>query len=90
MDEDLTGRSHVFTLRLWLEELGGSQREWRGWIQNIKPGQAIYFRDWQSMIRFLQENLGAATTTDSGSGIPDRANKSFSANTSANSSGFRR
>ncbi len=72
MDKDPTGRSHVFTLRLWLEDLGGSRREWRGRIQNIQAGQAIYFRDWQSMLRFLQENLGAATTIDFGSGIPDR------------------
>ncbi len=72
MEEDRTGRSHVFTLRLWLEDLGGSQREWRGRIQNVQAAQAIYFREWQSMIRFLQENLGATTTSDPGSGIPDR------------------
>lgn len=47
-------RSHLFTVRLWLEELGNDQTEWRGKVQHVTSGEACYFRDWPALIAFLQ------------------------------------
>jgi len=44
-----TGRqqhhSHLFTVRLWLEELGDGRAEWRGQVQHVLSGETHYFRD---------------------------------------------
>jgi hypothetical protein len=50
--------SHLFTVRLWLEEAGGGQFEWRGKAQHVLNGEAIYFREWSSLSKFL---LGCLT-----------------------------
>ncbi len=47
-------RSHLFTVRLWLEELGNDQMEWRGKVQHVTSGEVRYFRDWPTLIAFLQ------------------------------------
>jgi hypothetical protein len=49
--------SCLFTLRLWHEQLGEGQREWRGKIQYTDGGDALYFRQWGAMLEFLQETL---------------------------------
>lgn len=45
--------SHLFTLRLWREELGSGEAEWRGKVQHVTSGEARYFRDWSTLISFL-------------------------------------
>ncbi len=45
--------SHLFTVRVWQEELGGGQAEWRGRAQDIATGNAAYFRDWPGLIAVL-------------------------------------
>ncbi|MFN8454174.1 MAG: hypothetical protein U0401_05780 [Anaerolineae bacterium] len=50
-------RSHLFTVRLWAEEIGGGQTEWRGRVQSITGGEARYFRDWPILIAHLQQML---------------------------------
>ncbi len=47
-------RSHLFTVRLWLEELGNGESEWRGKVQHVTSGEVRYFRDWTMLIAFLQ------------------------------------
>jgi hypothetical protein len=47
--------SHLFTVRVWLEELGHGQTEWRGQVQHILSGKSRYFRNWASLLAFLQE-----------------------------------
>ena len=54
-------RSHLFTLRLWEEELGGGQSELRGRVQAIASGEAAYFRDWPGLVAVLQRLLEAPT-----------------------------
>ena len=49
--------SHLFTLRLCSEDLGNGQREWRGQVQHVMSGETRYFRDWPTLIAFLQEAL---------------------------------
>jgi hypothetical protein len=50
-------RSHLFTVRLWAEEIGGGQREWRGRIQHVTSGEAYYFRDWPTLIAHILKLL---------------------------------
>jgi hypothetical protein len=45
--------SHLFTVRLWLEDLGDDQVEWRGSVQHVISGELSYFRDWSTLIDFL-------------------------------------
>lgn len=49
--------SCLFTLRLWHEQLGEGQMEWRGKVQYTDSGNALYFRQWGVMLEFLQETL---------------------------------
>ena len=49
--------SHLFTLRLWVEELGEGQTEWRGQVQHVVSGEKHYFRDWAALIAFLRAKL---------------------------------
>ena len=46
--------SHLFTLRLWLEDLGGGQTDLRGKVQHVNSGEARYFRDWTALEAFLE------------------------------------
>ena len=41
--------SHLFTLRLWLEELGDGAAEWRGEVKHIDSGEEHYFREWAAI-----------------------------------------
>jgi hypothetical protein len=46
---------HLFTVRIWMEDLGGGQREWRGRIQDTTTGEVRYARDWLAMVAALVE-----------------------------------
>lgn len=50
-------RSHLFTVRLWAEELGAGQSEWRGKVQHVLSGETHYFRDWPTLLTHLQAML---------------------------------
>ncbi len=50
-------RTHLFTIRLWHEHLGGGESEWRGKVEHIPSREARYFREWSGLIAFLQEVL---------------------------------
>jgi hypothetical protein len=52
--------SRLFTVRLWQEELGGGQAEWRGRAQDIETGAAAYFRDWPGLIAVLSRLVEAS------------------------------
>jgi hypothetical protein len=47
-------RSHLFTVRLWAEDIGEDQAEWRGKVQHVISGDTRYFRDWNNLIALLQ------------------------------------
>ncbi len=58
MTQDQTHqRTHLFTLRMWPEALGDRQIEWRGKVQHVLSGQTRYFRDWDTLIAYLQDML---------------------------------
>ena len=61
-------RSHLFTVRLWQEELGAGQSEWRGKVQHVLSGQTGYFRDWSMLVTYLQTMLPAADSDQQAGG----------------------
>lgn len=56
-------KSHLFTLRVWPEEIAEGQLEWRGKIQCVVGGETFYFRDWEAMMAFLLRTLQAEMPT---------------------------
>ncbi len=53
----LARKSHLFTLRLWLEDLGSGQSDWRGKVQHVNSGDVCYFQGWPSLLTFLEGKL---------------------------------
>lgn len=60
-------RSHLFTVRLWAEDIGDDQREWRGRVQYVPNGEAYYFRDWPTLVVYLLKMLHQAESQSKGS-----------------------
>lgn len=56
----MTYPSHLFTIRIWLEELGNSRSEWRGQVQLVTSGETRYFRDWAALITHLIDMLATS------------------------------
>jgi len=56
--ERAPGETHLFTLRLWREDLGAEQSEWRGKVVHTRSGEARYFRDCATLLAFVQACLG--------------------------------
>lgn len=52
-----------FSLQVWPEDTGEGQVEWRGKVQHVTSGDARYFRDWPTMVAFLECSLSATITT---------------------------
>ena len=48
-----SSRSHLFTVRVWQEEIGTDQTEWRGKVQLLTSGEVQYFRDWAALVPLL-------------------------------------
>jgi hypothetical protein len=46
-------RSHLFTVRVWKEEIGADWTEWRGKVQLLTSGDVRYFREWAALIPLL-------------------------------------
>ena len=46
-------RSHLFTVRVWEEETGAGQTEWRGKVQLLTNGEVQYFREWAALVPLL-------------------------------------
>ncbi len=46
-------RSHLFTVRVWEEEIGMKQSEWRGKVQFLTTGEVRYFREWAALAPLL-------------------------------------
>lgn len=70
-DEPRQPHSHLFTVRMWQEDLGHGHLEWRGKVQHVMSGEVFYFREWQDLIVRLkllleqQEHLPVHADTDS-------------------------
>jgi hypothetical protein len=55
-------RKHLFSVRVWLENSGDGQMEWRGKVQYVPNGEVRYFRGWPSLAAMMQAMLPDATT----------------------------
>ena len=49
--------SHLFTMRIWSEPIGSGKSEWRGRVQHISSGETAYFRHWENLIRYIDDQL---------------------------------
>jgi hypothetical protein len=58
-------RSHLFTVRVWQEEVGHNQTEWRGKVQLITDGNVRYFRGWEVLVPLLLTMLSEVETRTS-------------------------
>jgi hypothetical protein len=60
-----SAHSYLFTVRLWWEDLGQGQMEWRGVVKLVTSGEEHFFRDWgtlsQLMAGMVGEGAGPAT-----------------------------
>lgn len=59
-----TGRSQLFTLRIWREEVGHGRFEIRGQVKHVSSGETTYFREWSSLHAFLNQQLQIESTVD--------------------------
>jgi hypothetical protein len=55
--EPIDIQSHLFTVRVWQEDMGDGLWEWRGKVQRVYSGEAFYFREWQELIAHLTSLL---------------------------------
>ena len=46
-------RSRLFTVRVWEEQIGADQVEWRGKVQLLTSGEVRYFRGWAALVPLL-------------------------------------
>ncbi len=60
--------THVFTVRVWQEDLGDNQREWRGRVQHVSSQDAVYFRDWAALAEFVRATVEGTTGDAAGKG----------------------
>lgn len=67
-------QSHLFTLRLWPDEEGESEPEWRGKVQHVTSGDVHYFQGWHALVHLLtamlptQEPSALKDKTETGDG----------------------
>jgi len=52
-------RPQLFTVRVWQEDRGDGQSEWRGKVQHLLSGETRYFREWQTLVAFIVEKAAA-------------------------------
>lgn len=52
-------QSHLFAIRVWPEELGDGEWEWRGHVQALPSGESYYFREWSDLVRHVIDMLVA-------------------------------
>lgn len=51
--------SHLFTLRVWVEDVENGRFEIRGQVKHILTGETISFREWPPLLAFLEQKLAA-------------------------------
>lgn len=61
-------RTHLFTVRLWVEPAAAGRGEIRGRVQHVLTGKALYFRTWPVLLAFVEEKLAELEARNSESG----------------------
>jgi hypothetical protein len=49
--------SHLFTLRLWTEDMGSAGAEMRGEVRHVLGGGVRYFQEWATLVDYLAETM---------------------------------
>ncbi len=47
--------THLFTLRVWVEDVGNDRFELRGQIKHVLTGETTYFRGMPALQKFLKQ-----------------------------------
>ncbi len=55
--EDSPRRSLLFTVRVWPEYRSGGRTEWRGQVEQVMDHETRFFRDWSTLVDFLELKL---------------------------------
>ncbi len=55
MKEEQRTQTHLFMVRVWLEDLGENQAEYRGKVQHVLSKEVRYFRGWPMLAAVLHE-----------------------------------
>jgi hypothetical protein len=66
-----TYQLHIFTLRLWLEQLDHNSSEWRGEVKNTSTGEIRYFRNGLSLYTALCNMLDVSSGASRDDGKAD-------------------
>ena len=53
----LLSESHLFTVRVWSEQVDADRTEWHGQVCNVGTGETRYFRKWTALVRVILEWL---------------------------------
>jgi hypothetical protein len=61
-------RTHLFTVRLWIEPLGDQQSEVRMQVKHLLSGETHYFRTWADVMAFLLAKIQALDAESRGEG----------------------
>ena len=64
-----TRTTRLFTVRMWQEETGDGQLEWRGKVQALPEGEAYYFRDWPWLVGHLEAMLATGRDPSDDMGV---------------------
>ena len=62
--EEQAKQSQLFTLRVWMEEVGDGRCEVRGQMKHVLSGETSYFREWPDLLALLQQHLTGAPASD--------------------------
>lgn len=57
---------HLFTLRLWVEELGEGRAEWRGQLTYLPSGETHYIRRWDQLQETMRHCLPGLQLAEGG------------------------
>jgi hypothetical protein len=61
--------SYLFTVRIWWEDLGQGQREWRGVVKLVTSGEEHFFRDWTTLGELMAGMVGEAKPATVGEAV---------------------
>lgn len=69
--EQPSPRSCLFTVRLWVEEIGPDQHEVRMQVKHVLSGETRSFRQWQEEVTFILARLSnPQTEITANAGLP--------------------
>ena len=52
------GHENAFVIRIWREESVAAPHNWRGWVQHVRSGKTLYFRDVERLLQFVEARTG--------------------------------